>query len=125
MEGGVEAPVVEEPGPVEDVGDVGEAQEAVQPDQLVDGGGAGLRPDHGQDGEDEDKHNDSAEDSEAEEPGGGEGEGGHPLTRALLNWGEMWRGTLGERKVERNVERNGSVCDEYPFLGRMNILIYL
>ena len=39
MEGGVEAPVVEEPGPVEDVGDVGEAQEAVKPDQLVDGVG--------------------------------------------------------------------------------------
>ena len=78
-EGGVEAPEVEEAGPVEDVGDVGEAQEAVKPDQLVDGGGAGLGPDDGQDGEDEDKHDCTAEDPKAGKPGGGEGKDDHHL----------------------------------------------
>ena len=97
MEGGVEAPVVEEPGPVEDVGDVGEAQEAVKPDQLVDGGGAGLRPDDGEDDEDEDEDDDAAQDPEAGEPGGGEGEAGHPPAGAGGDWGQgsggwNWRG---------------------------------
>ena len=62
---------------IEDVGDGGEAQEAVKADQLVDGGGAGLGPDDGQDEEDEEE-----DDGTAEEPGPGspweEGGGGKP-----------------------------------------------
>ena len=89
----MEAPEVKEAGPVEDVGDVGEAQEAVQSDELVDGGGAGLGPDDGQDGQDEDDDDGAAKEPEAGEPGGGEGEGNHPLVQALVNWGEMSGGS--------------------------------
>ena len=87
VEGGVETPVVEEPCPVEDVGDVGEPQEAVQPDQLVDGGGAGLRPDRGKDCKDEDKDDGTAKDSNARKPGGGKV--GHRLAPASGNWEEQ------------------------------------
>ena len=98
VEGGVESPVVEEAGPVEDVGDVGEAQEAVKSDKPVDGGGAGLGPDDGQDGEDEDEDNGAAKEPETGEPGGGEGEGNHPLVQALVNWREMFRGSSASKQ---------------------------
>ena len=100
MEGGVEAPVVEEPGPVEDVGDVGEAQEAVQSDQLVDGGGAGLRFDCGKDCKDEDKDDCTAKDTNGWEPGGGKGEVGHLLALASSNWAET-RGYRNIRERDR------------------------
>ena len=89
----MEAPEVEEAGPVEDVGDVGEAQEAVKSDKLVDGGGAGLGPDDGQDGKDEDEDDGAAKEPKNGEPGGGEGEGNHPLVQALVNWREMFGGS--------------------------------
>ena len=100
VEGGVETPVVEEAGPVEDVGDVGEAQKAIQPDQLVDWGGAGFGPDHGEDSKDEQKHYGTSKDTEAGQPGGGEGEGLHPLAEAELNWRK-----ITERNVGSNVLR--------------------
>ena len=97
-EGGVEAPEVEEAGPVEDVGDVGEAQEAVESDKPVDGGGTGLGPDDGHDGEDEDEDNGAAKEPKTGEPGGGRGEGNHPLVQALVNWREMFRGSSASKQ---------------------------
>ena len=77
MDRGVEAPVVEKPGLVEDIGDVGEAQEAVQSNQLVDWGGAGFCPDDCQDGQDEGEDDDTADDTDDGEQRGRTRESGH------------------------------------------------
>ena len=79
VEGGGGAPVVEQAVGVQDDGDVGQPQEAVEPDEPVDGGRAALRPDHHQDGGDE------GEDGEAAQHCQDTGEEHHgPLTTSHL-----------------------------------------
>ena len=72
MEGGGEAPVIEESGPVENVRDVSEAEEAVQHNQLVDGCGRRLGHDHGKDRDGDDNGRDASKYANGWHPGGWE-----------------------------------------------------
>ena len=60
VDGGGETPVVEEPGPVEYGRDVSEAEEAVQHDELVYGGGRNFGHDHHDETDDDDDSEDAS-----------------------------------------------------------------